>query len=376
MISYITVPQLNPNEDSVLLSAIVKPTGSPVRKGEVIAEIETEKANVELEAETAGYIHFFAREGDLAAVGSVLAAISESLEEVVAPPVIEESTAQAGAARLTKKAELQAKKLGISISDLTLSLAAQDTITEADVLKFASSAGTSTSVESAHDLVDDIYPETRQQRLLLIGGGLGAVQVLDALTRIQHQRATAIVDDNLSMLGKTLMGVPVLGSSQDIERLFGENLFDACIVSVSTSRDFRERMADLAAKMSIPMANVIDSTARVQANAKLGAGNVILAFCQIGSCAALGDGNFLSAYVDIEHHCTIGNYCAFGPGVMMSSLVNIGDKVKFGTGIFIEPKVRIGRESVISSGAIITNHIPERSAVKTRMNYMIKKLSD
>ena len=45
------------------------------------------------------------------------------------------------------------------------------------------------------DLVDDSYPRNRQQRLLIIGGGLGAVQVLDSLCRIEHQRATAIVDD-------------------------------------------------------------------------------------------------------------------------------------------------------------------------------------
>ena len=33
------------------------------------------------------------------------------------------------------------------------------------------------------DLVDDCYPRNRQQRLLIVGGGLGAVQVLDSLSR-------------------------------------------------------------------------------------------------------------------------------------------------------------------------------------------------
>jgi len=45
---------------------------------------------------------------------------------------------------------------------------------------------------------------------------------------------------------------------------------------------------------------------------------------------------------------------------MMSGTVSIGDQVKFGTGIFIEPGVKVGNQSIVSSGCIVTKHIPEK----------------
>jgi sugar O-acyltransferase (sialic acid O-acetyltransferase NeuD family) len=198
------------------------------------------------------------------------------------------------------------------------------------------------------------------------------VQVLDSLSRTEHQRATIIVDDNPALTDKTVLGVPILGGQQAIEDLYNRNLFDAAVVSVSTSITFRQRTHNMLAKLNIPLANVIDPSARVQRNAVLGVGNVILAYCHIGACARIGDGNFLSPYVDIEHHCEVRDFCTFGPGVMMSSLVSIGVRVKFGTGVFIEPKVAIGSDSIIGSGAILTQDIPPNSIVKTKVNYSLR----
>ena len=69
-------------------------------------------------------------------------------------------------------------------------------------------------------------------------------------------------------------GVPILGGQQVIEDLYKKNLFDAAVVSVSTSIPFRQRTHSMLVKLSIPLANVIDPSARVQRNAVLGVGNV------------------------------------------------------------------------------------------------------
>jgi len=249
------------------------------------------------------------------------------------------------------------------------------TITESDIEAYLRSARGATLGAAVTDKVDDVYVQNRQQRLLIIGGGLGAVQVLDSLTRIEYQRATAIVDDNPELSGKMEMGVPIMGGQEKIETLFQEKVFDAGVVSVSTSIDFRQRMFQKLTQLGIPIANVVDPTARVQRNALLGLGNVILAYCHIGACTIVGNGCFFSPYVDIEHHCRVGDFCTFGPGVMTSSLVNIGRCVRFGTGIFIEPKINIGANSLIGSGAIITRNIPENSIVKTRVNYTLRPRS-
>lgn len=377
MTFYIEAPLLNVNEEVVTLIRWIKPAQSLVHKGEPLAVLETSKATFDLESPHSGYLHVFAVEGEQVGVGAVIGALTENADESPKKPAAVETAVSvvAPSRKITKKAELAARKAGLDLDTLRASVSGSGTITEADVSQYVVRHSAKTAQPgppSFSDLVDDAYPTHRQQRLLLIGGGLGAVQVLDSLARIEHQRATAIVDDNPELRGKSLMGVPVLGGQNDIEKLFAQGLFDAALVSVSTSISFRQRMHEKLRQLQIPVANIIDTASRVQRNAVLGVGNVILAYCHVGSCATLGDGNFLSPYVDIEHHCALGSFCTFGPGVMMSSLVSVGDGVKFGTGIFIEPKISIGSNSIIGSGAVLVGNVPNDSIVKTPVRYTIR----
>lgn len=378
MTHFVEAPLLNVNDEVVTLARWVKPDRSLVHKREPIAVLETSKATFDLESPQSGYLHAFVAEGVTVSVGTVIGAICETADEKPQKPVPVEPIAPAAdtSRKITKKAEIAARKAGLDPETLRTNIPGVGTITESDISAYLNRRGATkvtAEVSSVSDLVDDVYTANGQQRLLIIGGGLGAVQLLDSLARIENQRATAIVDDNPELHGKSLMGVPVLGGQRDIEGLYARRLFDAAVVSVSTSISFRQLMFQKLAQSHIPMANVIDPSARVQRNAVLGVGNVLLALCHIGSCAVVGNGNFLSPYIDIEHHCKVGDFCTFGPGVMMSSLVNVGDCVKFGTGIFIEPKISIGSNSIIGSGAILVGNIPENSVVKTPVGYTIRQ---
>jgi sugar O-acyltransferase (sialic acid O-acetyltransferase NeuD family) len=373
MTYFIKAPLINVNDESAVFHGWAKSAGTFVRKGEIIGVLETAKATFELEAEQSGYLHTFVSEGAQVAVGEVLGALAETPDERPVPPPAETPAPRESADRkLTKKAELAARKAGLDNAEIHAAIPGTGNITEADVEEYLRKHQRTPAAHDVKDTVDDAYPRRRQERLLIIGGGLGAVQVLDSLSRIEHQRATVAVDDNPSLHRKTLMGVPIMGGQDAIRALYEQGLFDAAVVSVSTSIPFREKMWELMTKLKVPMANVIDPSARVQQNAVLGTGNVILAYCHIGACAILGNGAFLSPYVDIEHHCTVGDYCTFGPGVMMSSLVRIGARVKFGTGVFIEPEIEIGADSIVGSGAILTRGIPANSIVKTKVNYAIR----
>ena len=56
-----------------------KENGAQVKAGDVIAEIETDKSNVEIEAEDAGVLSIFTQVGETVAVGHVIAAIGSSV---------------------------------------------------------------------------------------------------------------------------------------------------------------------------------------------------------------------------------------------------------------------------------------------------------
>jgi pyruvate dehydrogenase E2 component (dihydrolipoamide acetyltransferase) len=69
--------------------------GEEVKQGEVIAEIETEKLNYELEATEAGILHAFAQEGDTVAVYGIMGYLLAKGEAAPAAPPPQSATAAA-----------------------------------------------------------------------------------------------------------------------------------------------------------------------------------------------------------------------------------------------------------------------------------------
>lgn len=425
----IHLPQSGPNDATATLIEWAKAAGDRVNRGEIVAVAETTKSVFEIEAPQAGYLYPIAASGQEVTVGAVIAVLSETEAshaaaqawqaalQAASSAAVTPSSAQeiAGAHKpATKKAELLAQRHRIDLAQVP---AAGDRITEADVLAYVGPKGegrgaalsearpsgreggdketgrqgkggtgvggapaapnrrvSQIPTDQLRDLVDDRYPAQRVQRLLIIGGGNGAVQIIDALARIPQQRAVAIMDDNAAIHGKTVAGVPVIGAIDPARaaELLATGAIDAAVISVSTSIAFRERIFTTWRAQGIPFANVIHPSAVVGMNVAMGEGNVVMAFCHFGACATVGDNNFLSAYCSIEHHCVLGNHCSFGPGVATSSRVNIGDRVRFGTGIFIEPGVQIGADTVIASGLAIAQHIPPQSLLKAKLGYTVR----
>ncbi len=82
----IRVPQMGESVTEATILRYMKAVGDTVASGEAIAELETDKVNVEVPADSAGVIQSFAHaEGDTVAVGDVLAVIGDAA--VVPAPV-------------------------------------------------------------------------------------------------------------------------------------------------------------------------------------------------------------------------------------------------------------------------------------------------
>ena len=91
----IRVPQMGESVTEATILRWLKKEGDSVAAGEGIAELETDKVNVEVPADNAGIIQSFAHaEGDTVAVGDVLAVIGDA----AAPASVQAAPAQAPAA--------------------------------------------------------------------------------------------------------------------------------------------------------------------------------------------------------------------------------------------------------------------------------------
>lgn len=130
----IKVPTVGESISEVTLIKWVKNNGDYVSRDEVIAELESEKATFEVNAEQAGILHTVAEVDQTLQIGDVLATIDETaskpaqsvaaaasqpVEEKQAEPVKENNTAEAKAAG-KGIIEIKVPTIGESISEVTL----------------------------------------------------------------------------------------------------------------------------------------------------------------------------------------------------------------------------------------------------------------
>ena len=85
----VIMPKMGDAMEEGTLVSWRKQDGETVKVGDVIAEIETDKSNVEIEAEDAGVLHVQAQPGAVVSVGKVIAIIGTRvrLSGTAAPPL-------------------------------------------------------------------------------------------------------------------------------------------------------------------------------------------------------------------------------------------------------------------------------------------------
>src|SRR5512146_994155 len=86
MATEVTMPKLSDTMTEGKLISWKKSVGERVERGDIIAEVETDKANMELEAFTSGVLlETRIKPGEMAPVGTVIAVIGAAGEETPAP---------------------------------------------------------------------------------------------------------------------------------------------------------------------------------------------------------------------------------------------------------------------------------------------------
>jgi len=370
MVKIIRMPRLSANEDEAEIEWVIE-AGKKVRQGSKLGVIETIKATTDLTAEMEGYF-FPVIKGGKAKVGEVIAVLAKTPKielEKILKKFGKEKSRQGLKRRWTKKAEILAKRAGIDIAKLDIG---KEIITESDIRAIIAQEKKDLSeVKEKEGKVLAPFLSRQVERILLLGA---SALVLDAVLRSHYQIPVGILDDYEKLVGKRILGVPVLGPIRRVEELFSEGFFDKVVIAIGIFHmDFRRKLFEELEGKGIPFANIIHPTALIESNVTMGTGNIILGFCRIGTCTQIGNNNLFSAYTNIEHHNVIGSHCATGPGVITSGKVRIGDSVSIGTGVFIEPRLTIGSNSTIASGAIITTDIAPNSLVKTRISYVIRE---
>lgn len=346
--------QFNANDHTYDIAEILFNSGDFVNEGELLFELDSSKALIEVESKFTGFFYTKYNRGNNVAVNSILYLISDTeitdynsfFDETISVENID--------LKDDKVYTLKAKEF-VEKNNVDTSLI-EETFVTLELLQ---------NRFGKKDLILESCNVNKIFRVAIIGAGKGLIQVLDIIFNSNKYIPVCIYDDTPDKQSVCIFNVPVVGvvNHRRILEDFENGKFDCIINSVSTSIEFRKNTFNKLKEYNIPFANLIHDKAIIGFNVDLGEGNIILADVVIGTNTRIGNNNFISSKCNIEHHNILGDHITFGPNVVTSGSVEIGDEVKFGTGVFIEPNVIIGNNCVISSGSFITKNIPTNTIV-------------
>ncbi len=200
------------------------------------------------------------------------------------------------------------------------------------------------------------------RRLLILGAGGHGRVVLDIITQAARYEPVGFLDNNESLHGRRVDGVPVLGPIGDLEPLAEAHNITAAIVAVGDN-GVRRAMARQVDRAGLELATAIHPSATVARNATIGrnvvmaAGVVVCAHCQIGDSVILNTGCI------VDHQTMIGEGCHVCPGVRIAGRVTVEPGSFLGIGSTVIPKVVVGYESIVGAGAVVIESVPPLSTV-------------
>lgn len=367
-ISWIRAERNSSSDESLEVVDVLVASGSTVSSHTAVFELEGAKAVFELEASANGFFYPLVSPGELVAVGAYIAAISsEELAELPVPPVLADENSNSTASQHDVLDDAGT----VNASDAARELAEKHGI---DLNSFPEPFITEQLVRSRLTLNVSEKPDSSRfiTRVGVLGGGNGAIQLREAALTNSRLALVGVFDDSQNSL--KMLGVPTLGGlkSEDILSAFTQGVIDGVAIAISSRMDLRKKWSEFAKENNIPLISVIHSGAFISQSASIAEGALIMDSARVGAFSTIEENVFLSAFVDVEHHCTVGANTTFGPGVFLSGGVNVGNEVVFGTQIAVEPSVSIGNSSVISSGSVITQNIPEGSIVKVEQVLKIR----
>lgn len=181
----VKLPQLGQTmEEGTIVSCLVK-IGSEVKKGDILFEIETDKATIEMESPAEGFVkHILVTVGQTLPIGTTMMLLGDKDEKInaakSAPAVVESPPAvQAPPAEPAKpqtqertstrilaspRAKTLAEDLGVDLAAVT-GTGPAGKITEDDVKKTASSTPAAPTSAPQETKLGDTVPMTKKQRL-------------------------------------------------------------------------------------------------------------------------------------------------------------------------------------------------------------------
>ncbi len=199
---------------------------------------------------------------------------------------------------------------------------------------------------------------------IIFGGGGHAKVVIDCLKAMEPALSCAILDQNRSLWGQKVMGVPVMGDESLLAELVsnGAQFFVVAIGSLGDS-SIRRRMFEMGVAHDLKPFTVIHPRSICSAQATIGAGSQVMPGSIINVGAEIGRNVIVNTGVIVEHDCRVGDHVHIASGAVLAGGVTVGHDAHIGCGATVRETVSIGDRAIIGAGSVVNKDVPQDTLV-------------
>lgn len=199
--------------------------------------------------------------------------------------------------------------------------------------------------------------------IVVLGAGGHARVVIETLV-IAGRDVVGIFDASGDRVGEKIFGIPILGSDNDLPRLFDPaDILLANGLGAALSLSPRGDLYRSMKRAMFRFVSVCHPSATVSPSATIGEGSQILAGNVTNCGVVIGENVILNTACVVDHDCLIGNHCHVAPSATLCGGVTLGESVFVGTGATVIQGVSIGDGAFIAAGAVVTGNVNRGSRV-------------
>ena len=196
-------------------------------------------------------------------------------------------------------------------------------------------------------------------RVIILGAGGHAQVVADILLRMAESginiAPVACLDDNPTLKGQEILGIPILGETAVLPTIPHE----AVIIAIG-SNPVRQRLYETLKANGEQFVTAQHPTAVIAPDVQIGAGCMICANAVVNTGSVIGVNVILNTGCTVDHHNQIEDHAHIAPGVNLGGTVRIGQGTLVGIGATVMPQRQVGAWSQVGAGAVVTQNLAAR----------------
>lgn len=195
------------------------------------------------------------------------------------------------------------------------------------------------------------------KKILLVGGGGHCMSVLDSLLSKGEYFEIGIID-RMENVGKNILGIPIVGTDDDLPRLFQED-FRCAFVSIGSigNTKLRVKLFNTLENVGFEIPNIIDKSAVISNHVTLEKGIFVGKNAVINAGSTLHRGSIVNTSTVIEHESTVGEFTHISPGTVICGEVSVGNHTHIGANSVVKQQVNIGSNTIIGMGSVVLKDI-------------------